>query len=251
MRRYLIEKKQFKDGTVHIEGDLFHHICEVCRQGLGSKFEVLTEEGRAYVVEIKAVQKKMATAIILDQRELPKLKKPYLHLQISIPRFAVFEDVLEKSVELGVQSIQPFFSDFSFVKSQTLVSPSKWSRWEKIIKSSIQQSGRGESLVLNPPCHFEELLKKINPKPGELYLFAYEGESPLTLKKALTALDINTAEMKDIYIYVGSEGGFSFSEVQKMQNLGLKPVTLGDQVLRVETACISLISILKYHYECS
>lgn len=249
MRRYLIDKKQFKDGTVEIDGDLFHHICEVCRQDLGSKFEVLTEEGKAFLVEIKSVQKKMATAIILDQRVLPKLKKPYLHLRLSIPRFQVFDTILEKTVELGVKSVQPFFSNYSFVKNESMVSESKMIRWEKIIKSSIQQSGRGETLTLQKPLSFKQLLKQINPNPSELHLFAYEGDAQQTLKKAIEEQKKTSTPLEDIYIYVGSEGGFSVQEVQEMQNLGLKPVTLGDQVLRVETACISLLSILKYEYE--
>ncbi len=114
MRRYLVDKESFKDGTVYLEGDTFHHICEVCRQGIGSQFEVLTEDGKAFLVEIRVLQKKSATAIILDQRQLPQLKRPHLHLRISVPKFSTFEAVLEKAVELGVKSVQPFFSDFIY-----------------------------------------------------------------------------------------------------------------------------------------
>lgn len=248
MRRYLVDKESFKDGTVYLEGDTFHHICEVCRQGIGSQFEVLTEDGKAFLVEIKVLQKKSATAIILDQRQLPQLKRPHLHLRISVPKFSTFEAVLEKAVELGVKSVQPFFSDFSFVKNPAILSGSKWARWEKIIKSAVQQSGRGEPLTLQKPVTFQELLKSINPNSNELHLFAYEGETPTSIKTALHQIRQGPEAPEDIYIYVGSEGGFSRQEVMALQKIGLRPVTLGDQVLRVETACLSLISILKYEY---
>ena len=47
---------------------------------------------------------------------------------------------------------------------------------------------------------------------------------------------------------MGSEGGYSPTEVEKFQALGLQPVTLGEQVLRVETACIALLAVLKYEF---
>ncbi|WP_374021264.1 16S rRNA (uracil(1498)-N(3))-methyltransferase [Bdellovibrio bacteriovorus] len=45
------------------------------------------------------------------------------------------------------------------------------------------------------------------------------------------------------------KGGFSHNEVEKFQELGLRPVTLGPQVLRVETACMALVSVLKYDFD--
>ena len=51
---------------------------------------------------------------------------------------------------------------------------------------------------------------------------------------------------ENVWLIVGSEGGFSQNEVVSMQKLGLDPVTLGQQILRVETACLTLVAVLKY-----
>jgi 16S rRNA (uracil1498-N3)-methyltransferase len=53
---------------------------------------------------------------------------------------------------------------------------------------------------------------------------------------------------ENLWLIVGSEGGFSDREVTEMKQLGLDPVTLGPQVLRVETACMTLVSVLKYEF---
>ena len=77
---------------------------------------------------------------------------------------------------------------------------------------------------------------------------AFEGEVLLTIKQGVANLK-NTGHFEDLqelWVFVGSEGGFSQAEVAAFGGWGLQPVSLGEQVLRVETACITLMAILKY-----
>ena len=60
------------------------------------------------------------------------------------------------------------------------------------------------------------------------------------------------ATSDQVWIFVGSEGGFSLKDLELFKDYKLLPVTLGDQVLRVETACVTLVGILRYglgHYD--
>jgi 16S rRNA (uracil1498-N3)-methyltransferase len=57
------------------------------------------------------------------------------------------------------------------------------------------------------------------------------------------------SQPKEAWAFIGSEGGFSEREVELFQSLDLKPVTLGTQVLRVETACVATVSIIKYDFD--
>lgn len=93
----------------------------------------------------------------------------------------------------------------------------------------------------------QKLSEVINQKKNSLGLFAYEGESNLDIKSYFQTHSV--ANISDIVLYVGSEGGFSKTEVQLFSEHGLSSVSLGDQILRVETACIALISVLKYQFE--
>lgn len=250
MRRYWIEKKDLFQDQVNFTGDVFHHIFDVCRQEVGSKFEVLTEDSKAYFVEVTQVTKKNAVAQILEERIIPALKTPHIHLVLSISRFPVMDAVMEKAVELGVKSVQPFFSEFSFLRKGEKLSDNKLERWDKIVRSATQQSGRGDLMQVHDPIPFEKISSLINQKDGQVGLFAYEGTSTLSIKDYCNKVKSEHPQgVKDIWIIVGSEGGFSHNEVKHFTELGLHPVTLGQQVLRVETACMALVSVLKYDFD--
>ncbi len=248
MRRYWLSADSFiSENEVQIRGDSFHHIFDVCRQNLGSKFEVLgrptrlNENAIAELVEVTSVGKMSALAKVIQTRDLPPALKPEITLALSVSRYQVMDAVVEKAVELGVENFVPFFSDFSFVRKGSSFPDQKLERWEKIIKSATQQSGRGGLMKIQAPENLEDVLKKYLTKDS-LPVFAFEGDSPLTLKKYLE----NKQEFEKVFILVGSEGGFSQTEVQFFNQLSIPAVSLGEQVLRVETACISLCSILKY-----
>lgn len=249
MRRYWIEKKYFKDDLIIIEGDDFHHICGVCRQSLDDKFEVL-QEGIAYLVQIIQLDKRKAVAKILSQRALPELSKPWIRLCVSVSKFATMDLIIEKAVELGAYSLHPFVSDFSFVRQ--LNDPkikNKKERWDRIAKSATQQTGRGNIMDVHAPESLESLLNKFNQNSSFVGLFPYEGEASLGIKEAVEYARAKKPE--EIWVFIGSEGGFSEQEVDLFSRYKMPPVTLGDQVLRVETACLSVLSILKYEFNLS
>lgn len=242
MRRYFIPEDCITPTDVVLSGDIFHHICVVCRQGLGDRFEVLQNE-TAYLVEIVTLQKKTAIAQIISQRQLPALPRPSIHLALSLPKMNVFETVLEKAVELGVHSVHPFHSDFSASKPQAKELDRKAPRWQKIIQSAVQQSGRGHWMELTEIQPLGVLLKEFALRPKAKGLLAYEGEGIASLKSELSEIP---RIYDEVWIFVGSEGGFSPNDVKLFKDYNILPYSLGEQVLRVETACVALISILKY-----
>jgi 16S rRNA (uracil1498-N3)-methyltransferase len=89
-----------------------------------------------------------------------------------------------------------------------------------------------------------EIRESFNRTKGRRGLFAYEGSAAMTLRQALRQSP--PEDSQEAWIFVGSEGGFSDQEVQGFRKVGLESLTLGAQVLRVETACIALLAILKY-----
>ena len=247
MRRYWIPKECVDGDVIRLSGDVLHHIRDVCRQRMGSKFEVLFEGRQAFLVEIISEAKHESVARVLEKREVPELPRPHVHLALSVPRFPVFEAVVEKAVELGVKSIQPFYSDFSFIRTQDGVFAKKRARFEKIVVGATQQSGRGDLMSIAEPVKLEELLRTFNRVEAPRGLFAYEGEHVLTAKEGLAKLRHSAPQ--EVWVFAGSEGGFSEREVELFASHGLEAVTLGAQVLRVETACVALVSILKYDFD--
>lgn len=243
MRRYWLENLNKNQQQIILDGDLFHHICHVCRNDVGSQFELLSDTGLAARVKITKRDKKSAEVQILEWREVPALPIPHIHLALSLPKFPTYEAIIEKSVELGVHTIHPFFSNFSFLRGPSAQLESKKNRWEKIKLSATQQTGRADSMKLLEPIPLSDLLENYS-KESALGVFAYEGEGGDALSSYLT--DKTALKASTVWIFVGSEGGFSHSEVEIFKKFNLFPVSLGQQVLRVETACVTLIGILKY-----
>lgn len=231
---------------MEISGDLFHHLRDVCRFEVGEKFELL-ETGHAWLVELTDLRKKSLIVKQVERRAIPELPRPHIHLVLSVPRYTTVDWIVEKSVELGLKSLQLMVSDFSFVREAKNVPAAKMERWKKLVRQASQQSGRGTLMDLPPVESIWQILDRVNRKPGVLCLFAYEGKSDQTLKHRLQTEP--QQKYSEIYVFIGSEGGFSHKEVEEFRRLGLPPVTLGTQVLRVETACLALASILKYEFE--
>lgn len=248
LRRFWVEPDFFKQTSLTIEGDLFHHIRDVCRFDAGDSFELISGDGLARLVRIESCGKKSIQVVELSQRTLATPQKPWVELVVCVPKFQTLELILEKCVELGVRRVTLAFSKYSFVRSAERMSASKMQRWDKIILSATQQSGRGDKMELRGPLPLFEVAEEINRRSSSMGLFLYEGEAQEPLYKKLEKLGApsNDHGLEWIVPFIGSEGGFSIDEVQKMQELGFTSLGLGDQILRVETACVALASILKY-----
>ncbi len=247
MRRYLTDQTLQLGKDITLSGESFHHIHIVCRLGMGSVFELLNEDqDQAFLVKVKQVDKVQMTVEVLEARDLPTLKPPYVHLVLNYPKPKVFDAVLEKAVELGVAQIWPMLSDYSFFRTGDKLK-GKEERWEKIVRSAMQQTGRYEPLKIQPIQPLERFLEQQKSKlldKNSLALAFYEGSAPL-LSAFFQSQPLDKS-IENIWVFVGSEGGFSEQEVARFKSYGIPSLSLGDQVLRVETACVSIVSVLRY-----
>lgn len=243
MRRYNLDYSclNLKDKTVLLQKDNFHHICEVSKNKRTSKFEVLIKD-KAYLVEIIHIIKKTALAKILEEREVIKLKAPFLHLFLSMPKFSVFESILEKSIEMGVAEIHLLATENSFIKTNSKISLAKTQRWQKIISSAMGQSNRATALKLHS-------LKKIDTALADLKtqntpaLVAYV-QSKQKFSSAMQKIQMTAS--KNIAIFIGPEGGFSKEDIKFFKTYQIQDFSLGNQILKVETACLFSLSLVKY-----
>lgn len=244
MRRIWVSPESVSDIEFQLTDEAFRHAIQVVKFRLNEEFEVVCGDGSAKRVRLTEISKRSAKVQVLEERKLPKIKKPYIRLALALPKWAAFEFVVEKSVELGVQSVQPLFTEFSFVRAKSDVSPSKWERIQKVITSATEQSSRGELLEIHDPLSLTDFIKGVNRSAPPEGLFAYEGESPLHIQSALSTLKNKIED--EIWLLVGSEGGFSKNEVEFLQTHNWPAVTMGSQILRVDTACLSALSVIKY-----
>ncbi len=244
MRRYFYSKKsELSIGeSVKISDDLFKHIFKVCRRKMGDGFELLTESSSAYFVRVVNVGKSEAVVEVVEERIIESLPRPYVHLVLANPKPSVFERVVEKSVELGVSSLIPLVTENSFFKSSAKLKE-KSKRLEKIALHAQQQTGRGTRLNISAPLTSDEFFKEVSLKEVKLWrgYVLYEAmSSSLELEDIMKEPGVD-----DVFIVIGGEGGFNPPEVEVFKTYGFRSISLGKQILRVETACVAGISILK------
>ena len=242
MRRFFIDEDQNLQiqTSVELEGDELHHLKNVCRLEEGERVELLDGRGKIAVANIVHLGKKAATLEVIKVDLLPPPSQPQIEIVLCVPRFQKMDLIIQKSVELGAASIAPVVSERSFVKDVSQDLQSKVQRWNKIALEACKQSGRPWPLKILP---VEGLLEKMSRCEKGLFLF--EGESAKDIRSVLTSY---TTTPETLTVFVGPEGGFSPREVEAFKGRGLPPITMGPLVLRVETACIALLSVIEYQF---
>ena len=243
MRRIFVEPQYLSQNQVQFVDESFHHVTRVLRMQPNDELGVLCGDGFLYSCRLQDVGKKAATAVIIEKKELPKALPPSICMAVSLPRLNTFEWILEKAVELGVEAVQPLISEHSFIKKEAELTPSKLERLHKIIRSATEQTCRGDLMELKPTLTLADWLQQERPKAC---VFAYEGEG-VSLKKVLKSY--RAEAFAPIWTLTGSEGGFSLKEVQLLQSFNLSAVSMGHQILRAETACLALVSVIKYEFD--
>lgn len=243
MRRFWITSLSIDGDDFLITGSLFHHVCHVCRFNVGHTFVLVSQGTHQYIVELVKMGKDFAQVKILKTQLTPKRQKPFIHLALSCPRFNIVENLIKSLVELNVSDFHPFVSDFSFIRKTSSLSDHRYERWKKIVQYSLAQSLNSRQMTIHSLIDISSVLKEYKKQlKSQAFLF-YEGEGK-SMYSFLSSFTENSLD--SIWIFIGSEGGFSEKDISLFEKQEITPLSLGKQILRVETACLAALSILKY-----
>jgi len=270
LKQFILKCEPDSGNIVRLEGGDYHYLVRVRRLAAGEFFLALLPSGKETLVQILSVDSKVligkcspVTASAL-QTALEK-KLPSIILFQALPKGDKMDLIVRQAAEGGVTEIVPFVSEFSVAK--TGADGQKFSRWERIIKEARQQSGSKVATAIRRPSQGKnittdglfEYWAKLK-ESGALGLFFHQyrewgvgsGEwnqqnsegSPIENKSLHSYLDSVSSV---VAMAVGPEGGFSDAEASLFLKNGFKPVTIGDTVLRTETAalyCAAAVKIL-------
>jgi len=228
MKKFYAEKK---DDLFLFEDDEFHHL-NVLRCRVGEEIICLTTDGFEYLCEITSIEKKKAYAKIISK----KLNDKNPNKQIAVFQGNVkgekIDLIVQKLTELGISEFYTFESSFTTAK----INNNKIERLNKISMEACKQCGRSIPLKINEGLKFKEMLSLL--EEYDIILFANE-------KEKLRNFD-DLKNYNKIAIIVGSEGGFSDAEIEQINQLNVINFGLGNRILRAETACIAMSSIICY-----
>ena len=146
--------------------------------------------------------------------------------------------VVEKCTELGVSQIVPMLTE------RTVAKEAKLDRWRKLAKEAAEQSGRTVIPAIASLTPFEEILKM--KSQFDLALIPWELEKENTLKIVLKTGGQANRKTDRLLVLIGPEGGFSQKEISLAKEAGLISVSLGERILRAETAGMAVLSAIMY-----
>ena len=150
--------------------------------------------------------------------------------------------IVRGAAELGADVIIPFAAQRSVSRIAGEKSQLKAARWQKIALEAARCCRSTQITDVRPIASFEDMLARADRQA--LKIIFWEEEDQKSIKDVF--VDQALAKAKDIFIIVGPEGGFSKDEISKAKEAGFITVSLGKQILKVETAALAIISIIQY-----
>jgi 16S rRNA (uracil1498-N3)-methyltransferase len=264
LKRFILVQGPDKHGKVRLEGDDYHYLVRVRRLAPGEQFPVLlpplveggasqeallrilSVENGVLLGEMAPEAEQTASKTAPDRRsdgtfsdaEAPGAILPPIILFQALPKGEKMDLIVRQAAEGGLAEIVPFASEFSVPRIKDGdKGRTKCARWERIIKEARQQSGSARETALHRPLDTEELFayweELKSKRPGTLGLIFHQ--SPLEQASLHSYLNKGP---ETVVLAIGPEGGFSAAEVSRFLSAGFKPLTIGDTVLRTETAAL-------------
>jgi len=244
MKLFILTAEPDSAGIIRLEGKDRHYLTRVRRMAVGEIFPALLPSGEEVSVKILSITKNTLTVKPCcaephyHVNSLPESKR--LILLQALPKADKMDIIVRQAAESGISEIVPFVSEFSVAKTKT--EGQKFSRWERIIKEARQQSGSKTETKLHNPMLKEDILnywQKVKEKGALGLLFHHvrsiDGSGVLEQNSLHRYLEGNP---KIVVFVIGPEGGFSDAEVALFLENGFKPLTIGDTILRTETAAL-------------
>lgn len=218
-----------------------HHIKDVLRIDSGGEVEVFDEKGSVYRGVIEKISRSEALIKINSSRKhIFQDKDIKLTIACAIPKKSKMEDIVDKLTQLGVQKIIPMRTGRVVVKLDSRKEKARLERWQRVALNATRQCQGCSLPVISPIKSLEDVLAE--SKGYDLKLIPALIGKRTGLKTA-----VGGREAKDILILIGPEGDFTPGEVDAAVRAGFIPVSLGERVLRVETAAVAVVSFIRLY----
>ncbi|OLB22394.1 MAG: 16S rRNA methyltransferase [Acidobacteriales bacterium 13_2_20CM_55_8] len=227
-RRWIAD--EVSGNRAALTGEHAEHLSRVLRARVGQEFEIATGEnvrrGRVTRIDPNRVEFELGD-------EITATASPNVTLALSIFKFDRMEWAIEKCTELGATRIVPVIA--SRTETHLAAAASKRvERWQRIARQASEQSRRYSPPQIDQPMKVPGTLAL----PGNTRIVLAESEQQVMLREVL-----HHHSARDLVLAFGPEGGWIQSELELFRNAGWISASLGNTILRVETAAIAALAV--------
>ncbi|WP_369789742.1 16S rRNA (uracil(1498)-N(3))-methyltransferase [Rouxiella sp. WC2420] len=217
--------------------DAANHVGRVLRMQPGQQIQLFDGSNQIFTASITVVDKK-SVRVQLAEGELADNESPLnLHLGQVISRGEKMEFTIQKSIELGVNTITPLFSERCGVKLDGERLAKKLQQWQKIAIAACEQCGRNRVPEIREAMQLEQ--------------WCAEGDNSLKLNlhpRASHSINTLPLPVERVRLLIGPEGGLSADEIAMTTGYGFTDILLGPRVLRTETTALTAITALQVRF---
>ena len=266
MHHIFVDEKNINDDIAILNKlddiDTFNHL-KVLRLNIDEKIIISIlpyKEDKNYIAKVISFDNESIKLKIIDIDKKRELDRD-INLYMGLIKKDAFEFAIEKTVELGVKKIIPVLMDYSKsnfvsgtnnkykkenVNKNAILSDKDLIRLNTISKAAATQCNRPYIPEVTNIISFEDMIKNINTENEDnINIMLYENKNGVF--DTINLLDEIKNNKKQINIIVGPEGGFSDKEIKLLNNQNIKIISLGDRVLRAETAAIAIMSLISIY----
>jgi 16S rRNA (uracil1498-N3)-methyltransferase len=228
MPHFYVEPENISGNFFLINGTQYHYVSNVHRFKINDEIMIFDGIGNSYKAKIISINKnKIIGHILSSSYKMPVFT---IKLYTSVPKGKRFEWLIEKCAEIGVSKIIPINTRRSL---KIFFSENKLERYKKISIAASSQCGRNDIMEISNVLNFKNACKAIYSIKNFMSILLWEKETSTTLNNFIQKPTYVGAN-----IFIGPEGGFENEEIEFAKSLDIQTITLGNDILRIETAAL-------------
>ena len=213
---------------------------QVLRMQPGMAVTLFNGQGGEHRAEITHMGKREVRVRVLSHEAIEREATRAVHLVVGMPANERMDWLVEKATELGVTRITPVMTARSVLRLSGERADKKRAHWQDIAASACEQCGRNRVPQIDPPLPWDAWLAAQPSNPGDATQRWVLSLHP----QAQAARTLHNASAAPAMVLSGPEGGLSDAEDAAARAAGFVPVTLGERVLRAETAALAALTWL-------
>lgn len=234
MPRFYVDFALSPDSVVELPDNVVRHL-NVLRVKNTEEIVLFNGNGKSYPALPEVLEKRRASVRILREEATDNESPLNITLVQAVSAAERMDFTLQKSVELGVAEIRPVISERCVVRLSGERAERRVARWQEIVVSACEQSGRNIVPKVLPLTTYAQALQQLPQETTKLLM---------SLNRAQKLSDVQPQSGKVVFM-VGPEGGWTEKEEQQAFDAGFQSVTLGKRVLRTETASLAAIAAMQ------
>ncbi|HFC8834020.1 16S rRNA (uracil(1498)-N(3))-methyltransferase [Neisseria sp. HMSC073G10] len=234
MPRFYVDFALSPDSVVELPDNVVRHL-NVLRVKNTEEIVLFNGNGKSYPALPEVLEKRRASVRILREEATDNESPLNITLVQAVSAAERMDFTLQKSVELGVAEIRPVISERCVVRLSGERAEKRVARWQEIVVSACEQSGRNIVPKVLPLTTYAQSLQQLPQETTKLLM---------SLNRAQKLGDVQPQSGKVVFM-VGPEGGWTEKEEQQAFDAGFQSVTLGKRVLRTETASLAAIAAMQ------